>query len=61
MGAREFAHKAMERISVMRSLDLQRARECPENQEYYFGRAHRCDDILFWLSEWESQIVAGER
>jgi hypothetical protein len=57
--ARAYAHKCIERVEEMRKLDLARAKEQPEQVEYYLGRAHRCDDILFWLGEYESHIEAG--
>lgn len=57
--ARAYAHKAIERVTGMRQLDLERAKTQPDQSEYYLGRAHRCDDILFWLGEYESHIAAG--
>jgi hypothetical protein len=59
--ARAYAHKCIERVTEMRKLDLQRANdpERSEDQDYYLGRAHRCDDILFWLRDYESHIEAG--
>ena len=60
--ARAYAHKAMDRVQEMRKLDLERARDTnlQHEKDYYLGRAHRCDDILFWLSELESHVPAGQ-
>ena len=58
--ARAYAHKCIERVTEMRKLDLERAKEANAvDVDYYLGRAHRCDDILFWLGEYESHIEAG--
>jgi hypothetical protein len=58
--ARAYAHKCIERVTEMRKLDLERAKEPnAADCDYYLGRAHRCDDILFWLGEYESHITAG--
>jgi hypothetical protein len=58
--ARAYAHKCIERVAEMRKLDLERAKEPGAvDVDYYLGRAHRCDDILFWLGEYESHIEAG--
>ncbi len=61
-GVRAYAHKAMDRVQEMRKLDLERANDPAQAKErdYYLGRAHRCDDVLFWLSEAESRLEAGD-
>lgn len=58
--ARAYAHKCIERVTEMRKLDLERAKEPGAvDSDYYLGRAHRCDDILFWLMDYEAHIEAG--
>jgi len=59
--ARAYFHKSIDRVQEMRKLDLERANnpEFQNDREYYLGRAHRCDDILFWLGEMESRLPAG--
>jgi hypothetical protein len=55
---RAYSHKAIDRVQEMRKLDLERANDPAQQKErdYYLGRAHRCDDILFWLGELESRL-----
>jgi hypothetical protein len=56
---RAYYHKAIEKVLEMRKYDLAQAKNVPAQQEYYIGRAHRCDDILFWLGHIEAKLPAG--
>ena len=57
---REYYHETIEKVLAMRKIDLKRAKDEPEHEEYCLGRAHRCDDILFWLGYIEANIPAGQ-
>jgi hypothetical protein len=39
--------------------DLERAKTRLDEPDYYFGRAHRCDDIEFWIRDLEAKLPAG--
>jgi hypothetical protein len=59
---RSYYHEAIEKVLEMRKIDLERLNNPETNErerDYYGGRAHRCDDILFWLGHIESNIPAG--
>lgn len=58
-GERELVHELLERVKEMRRHDLEAAKSRPDESEYYYGRAHRCDDIEFWIQNLESKLPVG--